>query len=365
MGTPRTRTWRRRLTISFVAAFTAGTGALVAAPLHAFAAQTVTLTASSSTAAAGTPVTFTATASPTPGLDYTLEVDETTRSDFVTACTDQNPCSGTATYPRNFTGIFQATLTTNTGAQILSNTVTVSWTGTAPYTVTLSASSTSEPAGQPVTFTAVSSPGTPTGYFIDIYENETGTSVASCYEESTCVGEIAHDSGTYTYTAYVDNDPFDEDPPSGTIATSTTSTVSWVLPPSQRLCPSPTGLPLTASVESASVYFAVQAGLPETDVCFRVDTGIGTALGGAVVIKATGQTGAVGIDRCAAERASGAFNLIPGSHPIISVEGVTFDVFQGDDSNGGIWVCVSSGGTAETVEVPGVQATFLPDPDSI
>jgi hypothetical protein len=359
MGTPRIRASRRRLIIGLAAAFTAGTGALAATPLHAFAAQTVTLTASSSTAAAGTPITLTATASPTPALDYSIEIDETTRSDFVTSCSDQSPCSGTATYPRAFTGTFQATLTTNTGAQIKSNTVTASWTGSAPYTVTLSSSASSEPSGQPVTLTAVASPGVPTGYFLDIYENETGTLVATCYESTPCSGDASHDTGTYTYTAYLDNDPVDEDPPSGTVATSNTVGVTWILPPSQRLCPSPTIIPLTASVESASVYMALQAGVPETDVCFRVQAG--SAVGGAVVIKTTALPNVFGGNLC--NGATG--NSLPGSHPVLTAEGVTLDVYSGPASGGAVWVCVSDGSVGETVSVTGALVSFQPDPDSI
>ena len=367
------RAWMRRLTLSAAVAITAGTGALVAAPVHVFAAQTLTLTASTTSAPAGVEVTLTATAAPTPPLDYDIEIDTTTGV-YVTDCWDGNPCSGQTTYPSTSSHSFQATLT-NSGGTVLakSNTVTVSWTGTATYTVTMSADNTQPQSGETVTLTATSSPNLPTGYTIDIYESagpNTGENEAVCYDDP-CVTYVTNDSGTYCYTAYVDNDPNIEYPPTGVIATSTPVCVTWTRA-SSLYCSPPSAPPLDFTVAGAEVYLATRAGLAESDVCFSITNGGTTVEGGAVVIK----TGTLpGIPRLyASNRCNGASgNTLGATNPLFQIKSPVqgeVDAYMGPDSGGDLWVCLTVSGVSETVDLPISLGTlpsvsYYPDPGSI
>ena len=362
------RAWMRRLALSATVAVTAGTGALVATPLHVFAAQTLTLTASTTTAPAGTPVTLTATAAPTPSGDYDIEIDSTT-GDYVTDCWDGNPCSGQATYPSTSSHTFKATLTNSAGTVLAtSNTVTVSWAGTATYTVSLSADDTQPQSGQTVTLIGTASPNLPTGYSIDIYTS-TGSNENVCWDNPCYTYEI-HDSGTYCYTAYVDNDPNIEYPPTGVIATSAPVCVTWA-PPSSLFCSPPSAPPVAFSVAGADVFLAARAGLAESDVCFHIDDG-STVVGGAVVIK----TGTLpGIPRLSnTNRCSGASgNTLGATNPLFKITSPVqgeVDAYMGPDSGGDLFVCLTVSGISETVDLPISLGTlpsvnFYPDPGSI
>lgn len=372
MSTPissRIGAWRRKLSVSLAVAFLAGSGSLVAAPLHAFAAQTITLTASTTTAAAGTAVTFTATASPTPAPDYTIEIDETTRSDYVNSCFDENPCTGAATYPTSGSRVFQATLTNNAGVTTLSSTVTVTWTGnaTAAYSIALTASSTQANDGQDVTLTATASPNIPTGYFIDIID-ENGNDF-NCYELQTCSEDVSGADVTHTYTAYLDNDPNTDNPPTGTIATSAPVSVTWFLA-STSLC-DPATLPVSGSIGGiVNYYLATRPGIAETDVCFRVSAGT-TAVGGAVVIKpgSARLPQLSGGDLCLT--ADPSKDTLQTAHPLFTttVDGVAVSLDAHVSTSGGdTLVCATAGSFAETVVIPGGLGdvvSFVPDGDSI
>jgi hypothetical protein len=364
---------KRKLTLCLAAGLMAGTGALVGAPIHALAATTITLTASSTTAAAGQTVTLTATASPTPAPEYQIYIYEVTTNDVVGSdgCFDQNPCVRGASYPSTSTHTFRAVVYDNVGNSMTSNPVTVAWTGTATYTVTLSASATQAQGGESVTFTATASPNVPTGYFLDIYEVNTRTLVASCYGSTPCSGDWSHNSGTYTYQAFIDNDPNDEYPPTGAIASSTFVQVTWT-PPSQLLCQPPTVPILGGSVGGLNLLLSARVSASQTTVCYRVDNGSGgTAVGGAVIVN----TSVPGVPHVSAgnlcDGATG--NTAVGPHPYadVTVLGVTtfLDVYQGPAAGNDTWVCAAVGGTAETVVIPSLSGLpsvqFVRDPDSL
>jgi hypothetical protein len=364
---------RRKLTLYLAAGLVAGTGALVGAPLHALAASTLTLTAASTTAAAGQTVNLKATATPTPAPGYSIYIYEATTQDVVgnDGCFDINPCVRAASYPTTSTHTFRAVLYDNAGTSVTSNPVSVTWTGNATYTVTLGASTTQAQGGQAVTLSASASPNVPTGYFLDIYEVETRTLVASCYGQSTCSGDATHNTGTYTYHAFIDNDPNDEYPPTGVVGASTTVQVTWTLP-SALFCQPATVPLLGASVIGFNVQLSAKVGASQTAVCYRVDNGGSTAVGGAVVIKTSvpGLPHIVVGNLCDGAAGNTALGV---QHPLadVSVLGLRsyLDVYQGPAAGNDTWVCTGAGTTFETVVIPSLSGLpsveFVRDPDSL
>jgi len=372
-ASPRVRGARWRLTAGLAAAFIVGSGVLVGTPLHAAAATTVTLTASSSTVSAGSPVTLTATVSPAPTGGW-ITIDEVGTSNEVGFCYT-SPCNGSATYPTASTHTFQATFHLSTG-NTLSNTVSVTWVGTATYSLSLSASTTQAISGQVVTVTATASPNVPTGYHVDIWETTAGSPNESgqiCYS-TPCTLTASHDSGQYSYHAFLDNDSSIVDPPtpSSVIATAGGLVVTWTRP-SALFCAPPTVPVLDGSAAGVQVTLDVKVGVSQSAVCFRVDNGAGDAVGGAVLVNtAVSPTVPTVTTGNLCNGAQG--NTLAGPHPLADVnvlgQPVFLDTYAGPDSNGTVWVCESVDGMADTVVVPVGLATppsvrFVPDPDSL
>lgn len=65
-----------------------------------------------------------------------------------------------------------------------------------------------------------------TPYYYSIWENETGRLVAQCGNGLGCGGEVAHDGGTYTYTAYIGSYAT-APPPADVQAQSESVRVTW------------------------------------------------------------------------------------------------------------------------------------------
>lgn len=364
---------RRRLTVSLATAFIVCGGVLAGTPLHAAAATTVTLTASATTVSAGSPVTLTATVSPPPTGGW-IHIDEVGTGTQVAFCYS-SPCTGSATYPTASTHTFQATFHLSTG-DTLSNTVSVTWVGTATYTVSLSASTTQAISGQDVTVTATASPNVPTGYHVDIFETTAGSPNESglyCYS-TPCNWTVSHDTGQYSYHAFLDNNPSITDPPapSSVIATAGGLVVTWTHP-SALYC-SPATLPvLDGSAAGVQLLLNVKVGVTQSAVCFRADNGAGDAVGGALLVNtAISPTLPTVIAGNLCSGAQG--NTLAGPHPLANLnvlgQPVFLDTYAGPDSNGTVWVCASVDGMADTVVLPiGLgtppSVTFVPDPDSL
>jgi len=364
---------RRRAGVLVIAMLAALSGVATVAPLRVSATTyTLTLTASTTTASAGQTVVLTATASSTPPPDYFIDIYDQASGDDVVPCTDQNPCSGPVSYPTSSSHTYKAELTDGFGNLLAtSNPVTVTWVGTATYTITLSASSTQAQGGQPVTLTATASPGVPTGYFIDVFEVGTQNDQPSCFETNPCSGDVTYNSGQHSFTAYLDNDTNVENPPTGTLAASSPpTTVTWV-PPSEQYCDPPTLPILGGSVAGFNTLLAARTGTDQTAVCFRADNGGSLAVGGAVLVTSGAPTLPTVLPSNQCQTAVG--NTLPGPHPLINETvlgaSVYLDVYSGPSSGNAVWVCASVGATSETAVIPTTgqlpSVTFVPDPDSI
>lgn len=97
------------------------------------------------------------------------------------------------------------------------------------WSVTLTASATDVDVGQSVTLTAtVNQDLTLTGYFVDIYDQTTGTPLHWCQAGTTCrTSRSEASAGSHTYIAYVNSDPFVHYPPCCVQAASNAVTVNW------------------------------------------------------------------------------------------------------------------------------------------
>ena len=337
----------------------------------ASAAEALTLTASTLTANAGQPVTLTAQAVPTPAPDYFIDIQDTGNG-ITFECKDSNPCSQVYTYPVAGAHTFVAFLFD--GARNLlatSNTITVTWIGTATYTSTLSASATQVQAGQTVALTATASPNVPTGYSLQIYETTTTpqTLLASC-ATTPCSTSVNHiKAGQHSYVAYLD-----QTGPSDAIAISNTVSVTWV-EPSTLLCQPPTLPIFSSNTGGVNVMLEALVTTSQSVVCFRVDasavvpTPVSPVVGGAIVISTppSSQPSVVATNLCSG--ASG--NTLPGPHPLVNVtvagQPVIVDTYSGPASGGAVWVCASLGTTIDTVVIPTTPPTvsFVADPDSV
>jgi len=370
----RHRSWLRHLRITGAALLPVMTGVLLAAPIHVEASTTVTLTASATTVSTTGAVTLTATAGSVPS-GYWIDVyEQGTYFDRV-FCTSTT-CSGQVASATPGTRSYIAYVDNDPYAEnppsgILgrSSPVAVTWVGTDPYTLTLTASSTQVQSGQSVTLTATLSPkSAPVGYQIDIYNVQTGVLLQSCYEASSCsasTGPIEHQE---SYIAYLDDDPYDDSdyPPQQIANTSSTVTVSLI--PSQS-CDNPTIAPINGNVETVSYRLAVQAGLDQTTVCTRVTESVtGVILSGALVILAPSVT-LPSEDGNAAACTTTPGNAVPGAHPMVSqgvgAEEVTLDSYVNGTT---AWVCVSVGGIGVRVIASAASAlptvSWEPDPDN-
>ena len=356
---------RRKLATCLVAALTAGTGALLGAPLHA-AAASFTLTASTTSATGASPVTLTATVSPAPLPSYTIQVYEVSSGTGVAFCTDTDPCAGTANYPGGVTATFQAQMIDNLGNYTWSNTVTVSWAGGPGYSLTLAASATQAPGGQPVTLTATASPNLPTGYYIFFSDAGTNDDLAGCYYTNPCSGQVTYASGAHSFVATLEDGS--GAPP---IATSNQVTVTWVNA-SQILCQPPTIPTQGGTVAGLDALLTVKASTSQVIVCFRVDGGPGSPIaeGGAVVVDTAVPALPHLVSGNLCSNATG--NVAPGPHPLVSVTlgvPIFLDTYQGVDAGTDTWVCTSVNDVGETVVIPSLSAsptvTFIRDPDSL
>jgi hypothetical protein len=97
------------------------------------------------------------------------------------------------------------------------------------WTVSLSADASDVEVGTTVTLTATANQSlTGTGYFLDIFDQTTGTGVGYCSVGSSC--QVTHSeagAGSHTFVAYVDGDPVFHYPPCCVQATSNAVTVNW------------------------------------------------------------------------------------------------------------------------------------------
>jgi hypothetical protein len=223
--------------------------------------------------------------------------------------------------------------------------------GATPITaVTLTASATSVEVGTSVTFTATVNGDLAPGQYIDIINVTDGYFVASCEypdPDRTCSGEdYYYEPGTYTYIAYVDNDPEPNIPPNGVVASSNPVSVTWYAPPpppvpdraSDAYCPSPTPI-ITGNTLGIQHKVVLQSGNP-TALCVRIDSG-GLGYGGALVIN-TGSTGLPTTD----SDISGCSFLVDES-----ILGQRVAIGTGS-TTGEFWLCLQAGPTTLRVKVP-------------
>jgi hypothetical protein len=97
------------------------------------------------------------------------------------------------------------------------------------WSVSLSVNASDVAVGETVTLTAtVNQSLTETPYFLDVYDQTTGTPLGFCGTGTSC--ELEHSeaqAGSHTFIAYVDNDPVFHYPPCCVVATSNTVEVRW------------------------------------------------------------------------------------------------------------------------------------------
>lgn len=370
----RHRSRLRHLRIAGAALLPVMTGLLLAAPIHVEAATTVTLTASATTVSTTGAVTLTATAGSVPS-GYTIDVyEQGTYFDRIfcasTTCSGQvaSATPGTRTY---IAYVDNDPYAQNPPTGILgrSSPVAVTWVGTDPYTLTLTASATVVQTGQSATLTAVLSPSNvPVGYQVDIYNVQTGYLLKSCYESSPCSAPTPGIEHQEEYIAYLNDDPYDDSdyPPQQIANTSNTVTVSLI--PSQS-CDNPTIAPINGNVETVSYRVAVQAELDQTTVCTRVTESVtGVILSGALVILSPSVT-VPSEDGNATACTTTPGNAVPGAHPMVSQgvgsEEVTLDSYVNGTH---AWICVSVGGIGVRVLTSAASAlptvSWEPDPDN-
>jgi hypothetical protein len=97
----------------------------------------------------------------------------------------------------------------------------------ATWSVSLAASATSVALGSTVTLTGTANQDV-TGYYIDVDDATTGTTVGFCASGRTCQFSVTWaGAGSHTYVAYIDSDPMFEYPPCCVMATSNSVTVTW------------------------------------------------------------------------------------------------------------------------------------------
>jgi len=247
---------------------------------------------------------------------------------------------------------------------------------TTVYTLSLSASPEHAVSGAWVIVTATLSPSLPPGYHIDIWETATATlsrTGNSCYG-NPCTWWVNHDTGQYSYHAFVDNESNPSDPPITTsvLATAVPVVATWSVP-SAAYC-NPATLPiLNGSLAGLNLLLAATSGGSQSAVCVRVDNGGGVAVGGALLVNAavgpTPPSDTTG-NLCAGAQG----NTAAGPHPLLDLavlgQPVFLDTYSGPASNGTLWVCASLEGVANTVSLPlsvGTvpSVTFVPDPDSL
>jgi hypothetical protein len=191
---------------------------------------TVTLTGGPTVAAPGQPVLLTATASldvgPTP---FYIEIFDVRSGAFVTECGSGTSCS-TFVVRASDVGQFVAYISDfdvltfpPPGIRSLSGSVLVSW-----ASVGLSASPTSLPAGGTANVFALASLDVgPTPWWIEIYDDTSGTRVAFCGFGTSCSASVSQQAATtHSYTAFiaaVSGTP----PPPDVRSTSNTVAVTW------------------------------------------------------------------------------------------------------------------------------------------
>ncbi len=97
------------------------------------------------------------------------------------------------------------------------------------FAVSLAASSSFAPIGQPVTLTATTNTDVgPTPYFITIYSETTGTEVAVCASGTTCAATVSEGTvGTQNFEAFVGDDVPGGGHPGFALVSSNEVAVSW------------------------------------------------------------------------------------------------------------------------------------------
>jgi len=146
--------------------------------------------------------------------------DTGTYPNCVAQTVQQCPSGDTGTYPNCVAQTVQQCPSGDTGTYPNC----VAQTGAA-YSVTLSASTTSPTSNQSVTLTATANTNVgPTPYYLDIWDQTTGTMVNDVGTGTTDTGTVSEPSGSQTYIAYITSNPTSQYNP---VATSNQVIVTW------------------------------------------------------------------------------------------------------------------------------------------
>jgi hypothetical protein len=174
-------------------------------------AYTVSLSASTTTPASGQAVTLTATVNQTvSNTPWYIDIwDNTTNTLVGAGCGSGTSCTASVSYATGTTHIYQAYIsgsaTAITSTQASSSTVSVTW--PVPYSVTLSASTTSPVDGQTVNLTATANQAVTAPPYIVIWDTTTNSIAgAACSSGTSCTVTVEYTttSGTtQNYVAYI------------------------------------------------------------------------------------------------------------------------------------------------------------------